>query len=34
MDITNAMLDREKRDEKELESAKKALDNLCHLEKY
>jgi DNA repair ATPase RecN len=34
MAITDATLDREKRDEKELVSAKKELDHLCHLAKY
>jgi hypothetical protein len=34
MAITDAMLDRERRDEKELVIALKELEHLCHLEKY
>jgi hypothetical protein len=34
MAITDATLDREKWDEKELATAKKELDHLCHLAKY
>jgi hypothetical protein len=34
MAITDATLDRAKRDEKELATALKELDHLCHLEKY
>jgi hypothetical protein len=34
MEITDATLDREKRDEEELPVALKELENLCHLEKY
>jgi DNA repair ATPase RecN len=34
MDRIDAMLDREKKDEKELAAAKKEMDHLCHLAKY
>jgi hypothetical protein len=34
MAITGATLDRERRDEKELATALKELEHLCHLEKY
>jgi hypothetical protein len=34
MEITDATLDREKRDEEDLAAALKELEHLCHLEKY
>jgi hypothetical protein len=34
MEITDATLDRAKRDEEELVDALKELEHLCHLEKY
>jgi hypothetical protein len=34
MEITDATLDREKRDEEELVATLKELEHLCHLEKY
>jgi hypothetical protein len=34
MDITDATLDRERRDEMELATTLKELEHLCHLEKY
>jgi hypothetical protein len=34
MAITDATLDRERRDEKEMVTALKELEHLCHLEKY
>jgi hypothetical protein len=34
MEITDATLNREKRDEEEFSSSLKELEHLCHLEKY
>jgi phospholipid N-methyltransferase len=34
MDITDAILDRKKRDENKLAATKKDMDHMCHLAKY